>query len=111
MLQKKGWVGKKNRPLKRLSNVEARREKGLCFKCNKKIFASHRCKTKENIELILFIASEDYDLEDGEQEIEKEEGVENASSLRTMKIKERSKEGELWCWLTMEPHTTSYIRS
>lgn len=87
MLQKKGWVGKKNRPLKRLSNVEARREKGLCFKCNKKIFASHRCKTKENIELILFIASEDYDLEDGEQEIEKEEGVENASSLRTMKIK------------------------
>ena len=42
---------------KRLSDAEfqTRKEKGLCFQCNEKYSADHRCKPKEQRELWMFV--------------------------------------------------------
>ncbi|XP_050942184.1 transposon Tf2-1 polyprotein isoform X1 [Cucumis melo] len=47
-------------PTKRLSDAEfqARREKGLCFRCGEKYFAGHRCKLKEHKELRMLVVKE-----------------------------------------------------
>ncbi|KAA0041482.1 Beta-galactosidase [Cucumis melo var. makuwa] len=47
-------------PTKRLSDAEfqARREKGLCFRCGEKYFAGHRCKSKEHKELRMLVVRE-----------------------------------------------------
>ncbi|KAL0544147.1 hypothetical protein IC582_019259 [Cucumis melo] len=47
-------------PTKRLSDAEfqARREKGLCFRCGEKYFAGHRCKSKEHKELRMLVVKE-----------------------------------------------------
>ncbi|KAA0045216.1 Ty3/gypsy retrotransposon protein [Cucumis melo var. makuwa] len=47
-------------PTKRLSDAEfqARREKGLCFRCGKKYFAGHWCKSKEHKELRMLVVKE-----------------------------------------------------
>ncbi|KAA0034820.1 ty3-gypsy retrotransposon protein [Cucumis melo var. makuwa] len=47
-------------PTKRLTDVEfqARREKGLCFRCGEKYYARHRCKSKENKELRMLLVKE-----------------------------------------------------
>ena len=45
----KGNYQKNEPPVKRLSDTElrARLDKGLCFKCNEKCSLSHRCKVRE----------------------------------------------------------------
>ncbi|KAA0047238.1 Ty3/gypsy retrotransposon protein [Cucumis melo var. makuwa] len=47
-------------PTKQLSDAEfqARREKGLCFRCGEKYFAGHRCKSKEHKELRMLVVKE-----------------------------------------------------
>ncbi|KAL4027583.1 hypothetical protein IC575_010753 [Cucumis melo] len=47
-------------PTKRLTNAEfqARREKGLCFRCGEKYHAGHRCKTKDSKELRMLLVKE-----------------------------------------------------
>lgn len=47
--------------MKRLSDNEFgdRLDKGLCFRCNDKYSPEHRCKVKENWELMLFIMNEE----------------------------------------------------
>lgn len=52
---------KKEGPLKRLSDVEfqARKEKGLCFRCNEKYSRDHKCKVKEQRELRMYIVKVD----------------------------------------------------
>ncbi|KAA0059567.1 Ty3/gypsy retrotransposon protein [Cucumis melo var. makuwa] len=47
-------------PTKRLSDAEfqARREKGLCFRCGEKYFAGHRCKSNEHKELQMLVVRE-----------------------------------------------------
>ncbi|KAA0043866.1 Ty3/gypsy retrotransposon protein [Cucumis melo var. makuwa] len=47
-------------PTKRLTDGEfqARRVKGLCFRCGEKYFAGHRCKTRENKEFRMLLVKE-----------------------------------------------------
>ncbi|KAA0057268.1 Ty3/gypsy retrotransposon protein [Cucumis melo var. makuwa] len=51
---------RRERPTKRLTNAEfqARREKGLCFRCGEKYHAGHRCKTKDSKELRMLLVKE-----------------------------------------------------
>lgn len=51
---------KKDDPTKRLYDAEfqSRREKGLCFWCNEKYYAGHRCKVKEQKELRMLMVKE-----------------------------------------------------
>ncbi|TYJ96096.1 proteasome-associated protein ECM29-like protein isoform X2 [Cucumis melo var. makuwa] len=53
-------------PVKRLSNSELRTrlDKGLCFQCNEKWSHGHKCKVRENRELMLFITNEEEGLEE-----------------------------------------------
>ncbi|KAL0534102.1 hypothetical protein IC582_028383 [Cucumis melo] len=46
---------------KRLPNAEfqLRKEKGLCFRCNEKYSADHKCKMKEHRELRMFVVTND----------------------------------------------------
>ncbi|KAA0034862.1 Transposon Tf2-9 polyprotein [Cucumis melo var. makuwa] len=46
---------------KRLSNAEfqIRKEKGLCFRCNEKYSADHKCKMKDHLELRMFVVAND----------------------------------------------------
>ncbi|KAA0032599.1 peroxidase 64 [Cucumis melo var. makuwa] len=46
---------------KRLPNAEfqIRKEKGLCFRCNEKYSADHKCKMKEHRELRMFVVTND----------------------------------------------------
>lgn len=48
---------RKEGPSKRLSDVEfqSTKEKGLCFRCNEKYSHDHKCKTKEQRELRMFV--------------------------------------------------------
>ncbi|KAL0560786.1 hypothetical protein IC582_001199 [Cucumis melo] len=106
-------------PTKRLSDAEfqARREKGLCFRCGEKYFAGHRCKTKEHKELRMLVVKEEgeeleiveeefFDAETGMKQVE----VQNAENLNielslnsvvgltnpgTMKVKGRMGEEEV----------------
>ena len=52
---------KKEGPSKRLSDAEfqARRENGLCFKCDEKYYSGHKCKAKETRELRMFLVRAD----------------------------------------------------
>lgn len=75
---------KKERPSKRLSDVEfqAKREKGLCFKCDEKYCSGHKCKAKEIRELRMFVIRAD----NVEEEII-EEDVYEQRELCTMELK------------------------
>ena len=52
---------KKEGPSKYLSDVEfnAKREKGLCFKCDEKYYSVHKCKDMELRELRMFVVHDD----------------------------------------------------
>lgn len=52
-------------PAKRLSNAEfqARRDKGLCFRCDERYHAEHKCKAKEQRELRMFMVRENNEVE------------------------------------------------
>ncbi|KAA0058422.1 ty3-gypsy retrotransposon protein [Cucumis melo var. makuwa] len=70
-------------PSKHLTDVkfQARREKGLCFKCGEKYHAGHRCKIKENKELRILVVrenGEEFEIieEDGEEEVADENVIE-----------------------------------
>ncbi|XP_031745972.1 uncharacterized protein LOC116406393 [Cucumis sativus] len=56
---------KKEGPTKRLPDAEfqARKEKGLCFRCNEKYFHGHRCKGREQRELRMYVVKEDEEYE------------------------------------------------
>ncbi|KAA0050169.1 Ty3/gypsy retrotransposon protein [Cucumis melo var. makuwa] len=63
---------------KRLPDAEfqARKEKGLCFRCNEKYSADHKCRLKEQRELRMFVVTEgkeEYEIVEEEKE-EKELG-------------------------------------
>ncbi|KAA0054143.1 ty3-gypsy retrotransposon protein [Cucumis melo var. makuwa] len=67
----------KEGPMKRLLDAEfqARKEKGLCFKCNEKYSADHKCKRKEQWELRMFVVvneNEEYEIIE-ENEAERKE--------------------------------------
>ena len=55
-----GGKKKKNDPPKRLFDAEFQspREKGLCFRCDEKYYAEHRCKAKEQEELRMLVVTE-----------------------------------------------------
>ncbi|KAL0537842.1 hypothetical protein IC582_026831 [Cucumis melo] len=76
---------------KRLPDAEfqLRKEKGLCFKCNEKYSADHKCKMKEQRELRMFVVKNDNE----ELEIVEEAEAENAE----MRVAE------------VQPHTTTYV--
>ncbi|KAA0045155.1 Transposon Tf2-9 polyprotein [Cucumis melo var. makuwa] len=62
---------------KRLLDAEfqARKEKGLCFRCNEKYSADHKCKMKEHRELRMFVVAndkEEFKIVEGE-EVERRE--------------------------------------
>lgn len=59
-------------PLKCLSNSEfrARLDKGLCFRYNDKYSYEHKCKVKENREVMLLIANGEEDRDEGEVKVE-----------------------------------------
>ena len=62
---------------KRLSDAEfqARKEKGLCFRCNEKYSADHKCKMKEQCELRMFVVTadkEEYEIVEEDKEEKKE---------------------------------------
>ncbi|TYK28130.1 Ty3/gypsy retrotransposon protein [Cucumis melo var. makuwa] len=106
-------------PTKRLTDAEfqARREKGLCFWCEEKYHAGHRCKTKENKELRMLlvkesgeefkIVEEEYFNTETEMKPPKIQGVENLNielsinsvvgltNSGTMKVKGRLGEEEV----------------
>lgn len=49
---------KKEGPSKRLfsdAEFQAKREKGLCFKCDEKYYSEHKCKVRELRELRMFV--------------------------------------------------------
>ncbi|KAA0054528.1 peroxidase 64 [Cucumis melo var. makuwa] len=62
---------------KRLPDAEfqARKEKGLCFRCNEKYSADHKCKMKEQCELRMFVVTadkEEYEIVEEDKEEKKE---------------------------------------
>ncbi|KAA0057854.1 ty3-gypsy retrotransposon protein [Cucumis melo var. makuwa] len=70
-------------PSKRLTDAEfqARREKGLCFKCEEKYYVGHHCKAKEHKEprmLVVCGNGEEFEIleEDGEEEVTHENVIE-----------------------------------
>ncbi|KAL0551119.1 hypothetical protein IC582_010201 [Cucumis melo] len=71
-------------PTKRLTDAEfqARREKGLCFRCGEKYHAGHRCKTKENKELRMLLVKERGE----ELEIVEEEYFDDESEMKPPEI-------------------------
>ncbi|TYK18318.1 ty3-gypsy retroelement transposase [Cucumis melo var. makuwa] len=76
-------------PSKRLSNAEfqARREKRLCFKCDEKYYARHRCKAKEQKELKMLVVREDgEEFEIIEEEVEGEVAKENTIEREGRKV-------------------------
>lgn len=107
---------KKEGPKKRLSNVEfqARKEKGLCFRCNEK-YHDHRCKGREQRELRMYVVKEDEEYETVEEvededkelncvEIDQEDqaivelsinSVVGLTNLVTMKVRGRIKDREV----------------
>ncbi|KAA0037154.1 ty3-gypsy retrotransposon protein [Cucumis melo var. makuwa] len=56
-----GGEVKKEGSSKRLSDAEfkAKREKGLCFKCDEKYYSGHKCKELEQRELRMFVVRAD----------------------------------------------------
>ncbi|KAL0543107.1 hypothetical protein IC582_018194 [Cucumis melo] len=74
---------------KRLPDAEfqARKEKGLCFRCNEKYSADHKCRLKEQRELRMFVVTEgreEYEIVEDEKE-EKELGcIEINENLTTV---------------------------
>ena len=63
---------------KRLPDAEfqARKEKGLCFRCNKKYSVDHKCKMKELRELKMFVVvNEDEEYEIIEEKETEEKGL------------------------------------
>ena len=76
--------------MKRLSDNEfqATLDKGVCFLCNDKYSSKHSCKVKENRELMLYIAKEEEDWEEGEVKVEAKPIV---VELKTLEVKEETK--------------------
>ncbi|KAA0037988.1 Ty3/gypsy retrotransposon protein [Cucumis melo var. makuwa] len=73
---------------RRLPDVEfqAWKEKGLCFRCNEKYYADHKCKMKELRELRMFVVvneNEKYEIIEEKKPEEKE--------LAVMEVKENNK--------------------
>ena len=74
---------KKEGPSKQLSDAEfqAKREKGLCFKCDEKYYSGHKCKAKEIRELRMFVVRAD----DVDEEIIEEDEY-DLKGLKTMEL-------------------------
>ncbi|XP_031737566.1 uncharacterized protein LOC116402457 [Cucumis sativus] len=74
---------KKEGPSRRLSDAEfqAKREKGLCFKCDEKYYSGHKCKAKDIRELRMFVVRDD----DVEEEIIEEDEYDK-KNLRVMEL-------------------------
>lgn len=85
----RGNYAKREPPVKRLFDGEFRvhLDKGLCFRYNEKYSPTHRCKGKENRELMLFIFYNDEETE----EVEEAEGEEAETlELKRMEIIEET---------------------
>lgn len=76
---------KREPPTKRLldSELRTRLDKGLCFRCNDKWSRGHRCKVRENRELMLCIMNDEVET-DEEGEIESEEN--EIMELKSMEL-------------------------
>ncbi|KAL0541544.1 hypothetical protein IC582_021596 [Cucumis melo] len=72
---------------KRLPDAEfqLRREKGLCFKCNEKYSANHKCKMKKQRELRMFVVNSNNE----ELEIVEEAEAES-TELRTVEVQKNT---------------------
>ena len=77
--------------VKRLMDSEfrVRLDKGVYFRCNEKYSHGHRCKIKENRELMLIILNEEEDLEEaatnGNKETKMKTGIE-IIELKTLEV-------------------------
>ncbi|KAA0044655.1 reverse transcriptase [Cucumis melo var. makuwa] len=74
-------------PSKRPSDAkfQARREKGLCFKCEEKYYAGHYCKAKEDKELRMLVVRDDgEEFEIIEEEVEGKVAEENTIEVGTV---------------------------
>ncbi|TYK01646.1 ty3-gypsy retrotransposon protein [Cucumis melo var. makuwa] len=68
------------------ADFQARKEKGLCFQCNEKYSADHKCKMKDLRELRMFVVvneNEEYEIIEEKEPKEKE--------LAVMEVKENNK--------------------
>lgn len=74
-------------PYKRYTDAElqARRDKGLCYRCDKKYFVGHRCKAKE---LRLLLASDE--VEQDKQYMEVDPSYDINESTDTVEVAELS---------------------
>ncbi|KAL0556619.1 hypothetical protein IC582_005133 [Cucumis melo] len=57
------------------AEFQTRKEKGLCFQCNEKYPAEHKCKMKEHRELRMFMVvndTEEFEIVEEEKEVKKE---------------------------------------
>ncbi|KAA0038303.1 transposon Tf2-1 polyprotein isoform X1 [Cucumis melo var. makuwa] len=76
---------------KRLPDAEfqARKEKGLCFRCNEKYSADHKCKMKEQRELRMFVVTkgkEEYEIVEEEKELGRIEVNEDITTVVELSI-------------------------
>ncbi|KAL2475042.1 Retrotrans gag domain-containing protein [Abeliophyllum distichum] len=122
VLKEKLWYGQEayelgriegkssNPPFKRLSDAELqlKKEKGLCFRCDEKYTVGHRCKNKE-LQVLLIQEGEEWEVEDvaeGETSTEETNEVGEVVELslnfvvgltpsRTMKVKGKIFEQEV----------------
>ncbi|TYK21389.1 ty3-gypsy retroelement transposase [Cucumis melo var. makuwa] len=68
------------------SKFQARKEKGLCFKCNEKYSADHKCKMKDQKELWMFVVidnNEEFEIIEEEETERKELNVVEARGVNT----------------------------
>ncbi|KAL0537946.1 hypothetical protein IC582_026937 [Cucumis melo] len=92
------------------SEFQARRKKGLCFKCEEKYHADHFCKAKEYKELRMLVVrenGEEFEIieEDGREEVVDENAIEvgvvenlnieGSTNPRTMKVRGKVKDEDV----------------
>ncbi|KAA0050629.1 transposon Tf2-1 polyprotein isoform X1 [Cucumis melo var. makuwa] len=68
------------------AEFQARKEKGLCFRCNEKYSADHKCKMKELRELKMFVV-----IKEGEEYEIIEENTAEEKTLAVLQVKEEQK--------------------
>lgn len=73
-------AARKVQPMRRINNEEfqAKRVRGLCFRCDEKYHIGHRCKNKETRELRVLLVDDIEKIEITQEEFEEEApGVQN----------------------------------
>ncbi|KAA0066183.1 Ty3/gypsy retrotransposon protein [Cucumis melo var. makuwa] len=68
------------------AEFQARKEKGLCFRCNEKYSADHKCKIKELRELKMFVV-----IKEGEEYAIIEENATEEKTLAVLQVEEEQK--------------------